>query len=295
MSTETSDFSSVLLDLKRIASDQRLRVEEEFAQRSMALDRIDFIETVARLRAEHAIRHRATALRAELERIDQLLFARVRREIRLKEINSVGLRHLLDPATEYRAGDPAHRHRAFEPLDDFVGGLILERPAPEETFERTAEMVYYEPVPASVILELVDRAALGSDELFIDIGSGLGQAAILVHLLTGANVRGVEIEPTFVAYANRTVHDLSLDGVHFSAGDAREVSLAGAQLYFLFTPFTGRILGNVMGRLYAEAQQRPIIVSAFGPCVARVADQRWLQPRRDISDSDFRLAIFDSI
>ena len=39
--------------------------------------------------------------------------------------------------------------------------------------------------PARVILELVDRARPRPDQLFIDIGSGLGLVPLLVHLLTG--------------------------------------------------------------------------------------------------------------
>ena len=40
-----------------------------------------------------------------------------------------------------------------------------------------------------------------ASDVFVDVGSGLGRAAALVHLMTGARAIGLEVQPALVAAA----------------------------------------------------------------------------------------------
>ena len=119
-----------------------------------------------------------------------------------------------------------------------------------------AERIAYQPTPARVVLELLDRVALGPADLFYDLGAGLGHVCLLVHLLSGAQARGIEIEPAYCRYARQQADALRLAGVEFIEGDVREAGLAGGTCYFLYTPFTGRTLAEALDRLAGEARQR---------------------------------------
>src|SRR4051812_39053024 len=55
--------------------------------------------------------------------------------------------------------------------------------------------VPYLPCQVNVLLRAIDQAAIGPDDVFVDIGAGVGRAAALVHLVTGATAIAVEIQP----------------------------------------------------------------------------------------------------
>ena len=59
--------------------------------------------------------------------------------------------------------------------------------------------VPYLPCSVDALLRLIEHAPVGAGDVFVDVGSGLGRAAALVHLLTGAPAIGVEVQPAHVA------------------------------------------------------------------------------------------------
>ena len=54
----------------------------------------------------------------------------------------------------------------------------------------------YLPCPVDTLLRVIEHAPLGAADVFVDVGSGLGRAAALVHLLTGARAVGLEVQPS---------------------------------------------------------------------------------------------------
>ena len=52
--------------------------------------------------------------------------------------------------------------------------------------------VPYLPCSVDTLLRVVERVPVRPSDVFVDVGSGLGRAAALVHLLTGAPVVGLE-------------------------------------------------------------------------------------------------------
>src|SRR4030095_16570102 len=61
--------------------------------------------------------------------------------------------------------------------------------------------VPYLPCPVEALLGAVELAPVGAGDVFVDIGSGVGRAAAVVSLLTGACVVGVEVQPALVLAA----------------------------------------------------------------------------------------------
>ena len=54
--------------------------------------------------------------------------------------------------------------------------------------------------------QIIEHARIDATDVFVDIGSGIGRAAAIVHLLTGAKAIGVEIQPQLVRAARQDKH-----------------------------------------------------------------------------------------
>jgi SAM-dependent methyltransferase len=288
------DLAKAHAILRTLELDRSLDETTHFAARAGALEQVAFLQQVAVVRGNEEIERRAALLRERLEGANGRLFRQLRADVRSTGYSPAALRRLLDRQTAYSPRDTGHLHLRYEPLDELLAGVLLADALPAETVEREPEMVHYEPVPASVILELVDRIPFTAEDVFYDLGSGPGRVVVLVHLLTGVRARGVEIEPAYCAYARTATEQLGLAGVESIHADARTVPLDEGTIFFLFTPFWGKILQSVLERLYQVARRREIRIGAYGTCVRRLAEQRWLQQTRAGPDDEYRLAIFES-
>lgn len=210
------------------------------------------------------------------------------------EHRGLTLRRTLDNYTSYRPGVPAQAHFAEDSLDYLLRGVLTPAPHPPETQPRNLDMVHLELSPARVALEFIDRVEPKRDDIFYDLGAGLGQIVLLVHLLTGIQAWGVEVEPAYVAYARRVAGKLSVAGAHFVHADARHAELGNGTLFYLFTPFRGPLLQDVLQRLHAVAQQHTIQIGAYGSCSRQLAQQPWLAPQDDHANDEYKLALFRS-
>ncbi|MCA9604141.1 MAG: methyltransferase domain-containing protein [Myxococcales bacterium] len=126
--------------------------------------------------------------------------------------------------------------------------------------------VPYLPCPASTVLEAVRLTEVTAEDVFVDIGAGLGRAAALVHLLTGAGCIGIEIQPTLVRAARGRAEWRGLDRVRFLEGDAatwvRWVMVG--TVFFLYCPFGAGHLERFLDGLEEVARTRPIRVCCVG-------------------------------
>lgn len=147
---------------------------------------------------------------------------------------------------------------------------------PEETLDREPEMIFYQKTPARIILELINKADFKPHDVFFDLGSGLGQVSILVNLLTSVLSMGVEFEPSFCKYAMACATELNLTNVKFINIDARYADYGAGTVFFLYTPFEGKMLQDVLQKLNSEGKKRKIRVFTYGPCMPHVAKKAWL-------------------
>ena len=171
------------------------------------------------------------------------------------------------------SGDEA----AYDELDGFVNRVLNIGKMPASTVELAAEMVEFYKTPARVVVELAERVGFGPGDVFVDLGAGLGQVVMLVHLLTGVRALGVEIEPAYCAYARACAAELGLTEVSFVAADARDADLSAGTVFFLFTPFKGEVFSQVMERLRAASLGRRVWVVGYGPCSEEIARLDWLK------------------
>lgn len=122
--------------------------------------------------------------------------------------------------------------------------------------------VPYLPCEVATVLEVVHQAAVTRDDVFIDVGSGIGRAALLAHLKTGASCIGLEIQPALVRIAQGRADSLRLNRMRFFAGDAADMVpiVTVGTVFFLYCPFGADRLGRFLGSLEGVARSRSIRV-----------------------------------
>jgi hypothetical protein len=254
-----------------------------FLARADAADRLDLALVGQR---DAGLRRRLTALLDALEAVDRQLYEQLRERIRAGD-GKAALAPWLD------VGIPSGQH--YDPLDTLLAGVLaLDEPLAGAA-PLPAEMVFYQPTPARHIVDGVARGAVGADDLVLDLGSGLGHVPLLAHILTGARCRGVEREASYVDIATRAATGLGLDGVSFAEGDARDADFDGVDVFYLFTPFIGSVLRDVVERIAAAAAMRPVRIVALGPCTRTFARQPWLLSDDPDPQATERIVVFRSM
>jgi len=275
-------------DIEAIEKNEALDEEANFVDRAEAIDFVEFhiidrIDCILRNNSQVEdltwLKRRAESLKNRLQGIDETLFQRLRASIRSGNYTRKDLRRQFDKyvgrASKERNQD-AFWKQGYDALDMFVNGLLRIDIAPEETKEREPDMVFFQPTPARIILELVEQVNITQDDVFYDLGSGLGQVPILVSLLTGAKTKGVEFEPAYHDYAQQCARRLNLSHVEFINLDARDADYSDGTIFFMYTPFTGKLLQEVLEKL-GESRKRSITICTYGPCTLQVSNQGWLR------------------
>lgn len=216
---------------------------------------------------------RVKTLVDRLEAANQEVYESVRSEIVLG-----GCSLILDSWLLGAASEEAQPGLGFDLRDEIVSGVLQLGEPEEQHLPSSPEMVPYQPTPARHILDLITASELTDDDILVDLGSGLGHVPLLVSILTGARTLGVEFQPAYVATAQECVGKLNLRRTLFLAGDACEADLSGGTVFYLFSPFTGSILSEVLQRLKKESTERAIRICSLGPCTCVLEDQAWLKP-----------------
>ena len=137
---------------------------------------------------------------------------------------------------------------------------------PEDDPRLPSGCVPYLPCPAATVLEALHDAAVTADDVFVDVGAGLGRVAALTHLLTAAGCIGLEIQPGLVQAARGRAAWLGLHRVTFVEGDAADLVpfMTVGTVFFLYCPFGGARLERVLDGLEAIARTRPIRICCVG-------------------------------
>lgn len=279
--------------------------ETNFDIRADALDFIDFyiidrIEGLlqkAELKTElKVLKQHAQKVKFALEKIDISLFKRLRENIRTDTYTPSSFREMLYKYLEHPAGIAGRPDQiGYNNLDVFINGLLSGQAIPEPITEREPEMVFYQKTPARIILELAELAELKQDDVFFDLGSGLGQVVILMNLMSGATAKGVEYEPAYCNYAKECAEQLNLSNVEFINADAHRADYAKGTIFFMYTPFGGNMLQNMLEILKKESQKRTIKIFTYGPCSAAIARHNWLNCINGNADDLYKLYEFRSL
>ncbi len=295
--------NEILSDIKSIGNDALLYPAKNFNARSEAIDFIEF-HVLDRINALlendqvsdelNGIKTYALKIRKDLEEINLGIFHFLRLKISKENLRG---QHLLTLVNEYLDYDfnAESSGEGYDILDLFLNGLLSDQKLPVETREREPGMVFYQKTPARIILNLINKSAFVSDDVFFDLGSGLGQAAILVNLLAGVRCKGIEYEPAFCRYAKSNAEDLNLPDLEFINEDARYADYSMGTVFFMYTPFEGNILDEVLQKLKKESENRKIKIFTYGPCTPEIAKQPWMKNKKKISNYLAEPGEFESI
>jgi SAM-dependent methyltransferase len=286
--------------------EERLEIFEE-KNFELRLDIIEFIDfqvvyQIERLmeKMEHEeklvfVLHRTGKFKAQLEKIDDSLFQRLRVAIQAKQFRGNNFRNLLMDFVGIRLNDGDPEETTYDKLDVFVNGLFQISDLPIQTKELEPGMIYFQKTPVRVIFSLIEELYIREEDLFFDLGSGLGQLAILVNLFTGGRVKGIEFEPAYCNYARNCAAAFNLADVEFINIDARKADYSQGTIFFLFSPFKDRVFEEVCEILYKESLCRKIKILSYGPCTAQFARLEWLNFENPKNNHPYKLGIFNSI
>ncbi len=171
--------------------------------------------------------------------------------------------------------------------DAFTDELLGFSEPPPDIANLPPGAVPYWPCEVDEILAMVKHVPLRQDDELVDLGAGLGRVVILAHLLSGARACGIEIQAPLVKCAKAYAEELALHEVTFFHADAADVALDGS-VFFLYAPFNGKMMTQVLGRLHAVARRRPIVLCAVG---LEFPKENWLRRRQIGSPA---LSLYDS-
>lgn len=163
-----------------------------------------------------------------------------------------------DPA-RFRAALLAVAPAARDAWLDLVLGLDA---LPDDGADLPRHCVPYLPCACDVLLRAIDGAAIAHGDVFVDVGSGLGRAAAVVHLLTGAAAIGLEIQRE-LARASRELAARLAAPIAIVDGDASALAATAAasgSVFFLYCPFGGDRLARLLDALATLAAARELRV-----------------------------------
>ncbi len=175
-------------------------------------------------------------------------------------------------------------------IDPFVSRLFEVHAVPSRETERIAGMVHYLPSPFRSIRELAVR--LGSDDLFVDVGSGLGLVPLLVAWLSGARTRGVEIEPAYHRRAEEIRARFPSLNVELVLSDCRAISYADATFVYVYDTIRDSLLDELLARIRSDSSGRVVRFASRGMSTPAFDRAPWLE-KLELTPSE--VAIYRSV
>lgn len=283
--------------VRELKADVSLSELSRFRERCAALERLDAYalekgETIAGEEpGQSELWRSAIDLYDKLESTNEKLFETFRDEIR----SGSGAKALLPwmhSSGEAGTQSCVEPGESYDDLDELVRG-VLRFAIPEDAIRRlTPEMVAYQPTPARHIFDLIHRLRLSERDVLVDLGAGMGHVSLLAAICTNARSVGIELETAYVRCARQSAADLNLRKVSFTSQDVREADFSDGTVFYLYTPFRGAMLREVLDLLRLEAARRAIRVCAFGPCTPTVEAEPWLESLGRVLPG--RVAIFQA-
>ena len=286
---EINDLQALCRLITDLEANTSLLQPNQLPERIEALDRFDIFNLDAWTGVTDAVLLRAKAVQAKLEAVNSEVYEAIRSEVRLGRGEQALLKWVRDSG---EGAPPVIEGAGYDYLDELVVGALQFDEPNAETIQPIDGMVCYQPTPARHIFDLFDRTGLTQDDVLIDLGSGLGHVALLASICTGARSIGIELEPVYVDIAKRTAEKLDLQRVTFVRRDAQTADLSAGTVFYLYTPFKGRMLRTVLDSVRREGAKRDIRVCTFGECTATVEREDWLQAIG--SPGEHRISLFRS-
>ena len=285
------------LELTAWIDSKELELDTAFPSRGSALELVRIANEWVAASPDSPESRYIGSIAADLAEKISAVNLRIRREWRERIGNASfrgrAVREALDRYTAYRPDSPSRAHYGPDGLDGLIDCILGIEPNEVHLQRAETEFVHYEPVPARVILELIDRVPVDDARVFYDMGSGLGRVNVLVALLATCPSKGVEIDRRLVSRAKASVGALGLgERITFICEDATTVEISDGTVFFLFSPFHGRSLDAFLGRL--EDRRERVSICSYGNSTIHFAGVPWLKARDTPHIDPFKLAVFSN-
>jgi SAM-dependent methyltransferase len=150
---------------------------------------------------------------------------------------------------------------------------------PEAVGPSIEHATHYEPTPVGQAEALLDASPLAPERAtFVDLGAGMGRVVLLAARRPFRAVIGVEISPALVEIARE-----NLASVRDPKRVARDVKIARADagdyafprgdlVVFMYNPFHGPVLDDVLMNLRAAGETREIVLLYHTPVERTAVD-----------------------
>jgi SAM-dependent methyltransferase len=144
---------------------------------------------------------------------------------------------------------PPHERDAW--VDRYLGIDHI----PDDTAELPRGCVPYLPCGVDKLLQVAEHVR--ADDVFVDVGSGIGRALAFVHLMTGAEAIGIEIQSELVRASRALAKRVNAERISVIEGDATQPShfITRGTVFFLYCPFSGERLARFVDDLRAMKQR----------------------------------------
>jgi SAM-dependent methyltransferase len=303
-------LSEIQSDLEKIETTIDIGENTNFNFRIDSIDFIDFyiidrveglLQTAGQCDDLRTLRLRANQVQSTLETINTTMFHRLERQMNASSDKRLTFQKILDDyrkdATMQSDNEQSNNEQleavGYDNFDVFINNLLSTSTIIEAEKTLEPEMIYYQKTPARIIMELCKK--VHRNDVFFDIGSGLGQVVILVNLMSGAQSIGVEFEPSYCQYAKDIVSKFALTDIEFINADARAVDYSIGTVFFFYTPFIGKMMQDVLGLLQKLAQKKEIRICTYGHCTIKIAQESWLHCIYGNADNIYNLCEFKSV
>lgn len=120
----------------------------------------------------------------------------------------------------------------------------------------------YEAAEWSTLRRALPRRSVSPDDVFVDLGSGMGRAVVMAAAYPFRRVIGVELSPRLHEIATANVEHgrfkRRCSEIELVNGDALTYELPpDASVVFLYNPFQGEVFAAAMRRLFASYDRAP--------------------------------------
>ena len=143
--------------------------------------------------------------------------------------------------------------------------------------------VHYAPTPYCDIFRVLKRVDLNKDDVFTDLGSGMGRAVFCASWMGAQRAIGVEIVPDLCATAtqNHLRSRLASRNIEFICANALDFKCHDTTVLFMYHPFGEATLRQVLKNIEAERMEGPctrLRIIYVNPVFDAVLQQtKWLE------------------
>ena len=174
--------------------------------------------------------------------------------------------------------------------DAFAKRLMGVDAIPDAQRPLERDMVHYLASHMNVVFELAERVT--PDDVFFDLGAGLGLVPLYLAWLSGVPCRAVEYEPVYCEVLAERAERFNLAGLQVVNADARHADYQEGTAFYLYDSFRGVILTEVLDKIREVAEDHPIRFYSRGTCTKVLRGCDWLREAESLPSD---MVVFESI